>query len=81
MRRHMTRNSVIDCQRCGKSEFLGIAAEQGWNVELKDGAVDYFLCPNCQTEAEHLEAHINESTVLCEVGGDGLVRGFSKAVR
>lgn len=79
VKRHMTRSSVIDCQRCGKSEFFGVAAEQGWNFEAKDGAIAFFLCPDCQTEAEFLEAQANGATLDYSVR-DGLIHAHSKAV-
>lgn len=34
-----------------------------WNVELRGGRPQWYLCPDCQTVGENTEALVNESTL------------------
>lgn len=57
----LTPTTLIECDRCGKAAFLAEAAEQQWNIVAAKGYVTGFLCHECQTDAEDLEAQVNES--------------------
>ena len=53
-------HDLITCSRCGKTEFLGNA--ENWNAVYQSGVVTAFICHECQTDEEDLEAQINEAT-------------------
>ena len=59
----LTPSTLITCDRCGKSEFLAFAAEQQWNYTADKGHIVGFLCHDCQTDEEDLEAQVNESLI------------------
>ena len=50
---------VIRCHRCNRRAR---GAMTGWNANLVKGVIIDYLCPNCQTPAEDLEAQVNEAT-------------------
>lgn len=50
---------IIDCMRCGKSEFVGNA--EGWNTVFDKGVIVGHICPGCQTDEEDIEAQVNEA--------------------
>lgn len=56
-------STLIECERCGKVEFAGMATAQKWNVTVKDGIISGFLCHECQTDEEDIEAQVNESLI------------------
>ncbi len=57
----LTPTSMIKCARCGKPEFVGNA--KLWNVAFDTGVPTCFICPDCQTREEFLEAEVNEATM------------------
>ena len=57
----MRDSELVECARCGKVEFAGNA--DGWNVVFNMGRVAGFLCPDCQTAEEDIEAQVNEATI------------------
>lgn len=56
----MRDSELVECARCGKVEFAGNADR--WNVVFNMGRVAGFLCPDCQTAEEDIEAQVNEAT-------------------
>ena len=50
----------VKCSRCGKTEV--VAKADYWNVVFDKGVPTGFLCPDCQTQDEWLEAEVNEAT-------------------
>ena len=52
--------TIIKCVRCGKAEFVGNA--KLWNVDFNKGVPTCFICPDCQTQEEFIEAEVNEAT-------------------
>lgn len=57
--RELKPTSIINCVRCGKPEFVGNA--KLWNVVYDAGVPTCFICPECQTQDEFLEAEVNEA--------------------
>lgn len=53
----LNAHDLIECARCGKTEFLGMA--EGWNVIFDKGTITGHLCPDCQTDEESIEAEVN----------------------
>ena len=51
------------CSRCRRRFRMNAADNDLWNVVFKDGRVTGYLCPDCQTDAEDLEAQVNEATL------------------
>ncbi len=51
--------AVIKCSRC-RRRCRNMA---GWNATFKDGRIVGYLCGDCQTVEENLEAQINEATI------------------
>lgn len=50
--------------RCGVRMERESAAKQAlWNAVYKEGIVVDFLCPDCQTDAESVQATIKEATL------------------
>lgn len=58
-RKELKPTDIIQCVRCGKSEFVGNAGL--WNVVYDAGVATCFICPDCQTQDEFLEAEVNDS--------------------
>ena len=52
---------LVECLRCGKTEFAGNA--DNWNAVFDAGVIVAFLCPDCQTDEENIEAQVNEATI------------------
>ena len=59
--RRLQPHDIVECARCGKIEFAGNA--EGWNTVFDMGVIAGFLCPECQTPEEDLEAQVNEATI------------------
>ncbi|MBU3750611.1 MAG: hypothetical protein FGM52_09185 [Mycobacterium sp.] len=51
----MKKPNVIKCCRCRKR----CRNSDRWNVEFVAGLEVGYLCPNCQTDEEHLGAEVN----------------------
>lgn len=66
---------VVKCSRCGKR----MRRMDGWNAVFKNGSAVAFVCPDCQTEAESIEAEVNAATLDYQLTQDGRVRGRVKA--
>ena len=49
----------VKCLRCGKTEVA--AKAKYWNAVFDEGVITAFLCPDCQTQDEWLEAEVNEA--------------------
>lgn len=49
----------VKCLRCGKTEV--VAKADYWNAVFDEGVITGFLCPDCQTQDEWLEAEVNEA--------------------
>lgn len=48
---------VIKCRRCGRR----LRNPEGWNVVYNGGLIEGYLCPECQTNEESMEAQVNEA--------------------
>ena len=59
--RKLKAHDLIKCDRCGKVEFAGTAEK--WNAVFGKGIITGFLCPDCQTDEEDLEAQVNEAVI------------------
>jgi Zn finger protein HypA/HybF involved in hydrogenase expression len=66
---------VIKCVKCGK-RLRNI--HEPWNVELKNGKVQWYICPDCQSPEQNVEAEINEATLHYGTLPDGRIIGFPK---
>jgi len=53
----------VKCKRCGKRSTLEQAAAQNWNTVFDRGRATGYLCHECQTPAENLEAEVNHATI------------------
>lgn len=52
--------TVVKCARCRRRWRGG----DDWNCTWKGGRpTGEFLCPDCQTPEEHIEAQVNEATL------------------
>jgi hypothetical protein len=71
-------SAAIKCSRCDRRFREGAADCLEWNGTLKDGRVVGVLCPNCQTDAEYLEAAINEATLTYGIDQYGRHYGVPK---
>lgn len=49
----------VKCARCGKTESANNA--KLWNAVFDKGVLTHYLCPDCQTQEEFLEAEVNEA--------------------
>ncbi|KAB8294528.1 hypothetical protein [Bifidobacterium avesanii] len=54
---------VIKCDRCRRRFRMGAKDAEYWNLVFRDGRPTAVLCPDCQTDAEALEAQVNEATL------------------
>ena len=75
----LTPDTVIECHRCGKSSTLADGAADNWNIEARRGVCVGFLCPECQTDEESIEAEVNAATIEYGTNGGGLLTGRPKA--
>lgn len=58
-----------DCTKCGRTlDPLDRADAIGWNVEMKRGVPQWYICPNCQTPEQNAEAEVHAATL--EYGRD-----------
>jgi hypothetical protein len=67
--------ATMICDRCGKFYADGPGE---WNVVVKKGRVQGYLCPACQTPEENTEAEINRATLDYGVTLDGRLLGRPK---
>lgn len=58
-RRELRPTDRVKCLRCGKTEV--VAKADYWNAVFDEGVITGFLCPDCQTQDEWLEAEVNEA--------------------
>ncbi|KFI55256.1 hypothetical protein [Bifidobacterium callitrichos] len=54
---------VVKCSRCRRRFRENAADAAQWNVVFKAGRVTGYLCPDCQSDEERLEAQVNEATL------------------
>lgn len=52
-------SAAIRCNRCRRR----MRRPDGWNVEIRGGAVAGYLCSECQSPEENAEAAINEAII------------------
>jgi hypothetical protein len=55
----MTR---IECKRCARELHRADQDADRWNTEYQRGRQVGFICPDCQTDVEDLEAEVNLAT-------------------
>jgi hypothetical protein len=67
---------LVRCDRCGRRCRSGA----GWNVNLHQGMITGFLCPDCQTPEENAEAEINDATWIYGQDGLGRIIGRPKGI-
>lgn len=64
MNRQQRRNQRKYAPKCDRCKGTPTAQDRHlWNVTVKQGIIVGFLCPNCQTVEEDLEAQVNEATI------------------
>ena len=54
--------STAKCQRCG-CLYQDSNNKEQWNMDLWHGMLMGFICPDCQTDEESIEAETNAATV------------------
>lgn len=64
------------CSRCERR--MRNRQSTDWNVNVRQGAIIGFLCPDCQTPEENAEAEINMSTLDYGLDGSGRLIGRLK---
>lgn len=70
--------TVIKCGRCHRR--MRNVGE--WNVVMREGHIESYLCPRCQTPEENAGAEVNLATLdYLGPGPDGCFRGRPKADR
>lgn len=52
---------LAKCSKCGRRYRAGAKDADLWNVTFDHGVVTGFTCPACQTDAQDLEAAVNEA--------------------
>lgn len=52
---------TVKCSRCGRRFRMGAQDAPYWNAVFHDGIMTGALCPDCQTDAEDLEAQVNDA--------------------
>ena len=57
--------SVRRCNKCGK-RWRG---QDGWNVDIIAGLEAGYVCPNCKTSQQDLEAELNRMLGRSDVSG------------
>jgi hypothetical protein len=63
------------CHRCGRR----YRNDRGdWNVQMRHGIALWILCPDCQTDAEDLEAQVNLAATDYRRDAFGRTIGFPK---
>lgn len=71
---------TIVCDRCAR-HIRGKRDELRWNVTMRRGSIVGFLCPDCQTTTENLEAEVNLATTDYHRDAFGRVWGTPKTDR
>lgn len=72
-----TNATPLACSRCGRKA----RSLRGWNGVFRSGVMVAAICPDCQTDGDHVEAQANECMLDYRVGGDGRVRAAAKGAR
>lgn len=54
---------TFKCDRCHRRFRERAADASMWNVIFEDGRPVCLVCPDCQTDAESLEARVNEAMI------------------
>lgn len=75
----------VICERCGERTTADLASE--WLMTLRNGEIVELVCPDCQTEEEHLASEVNDATTVLGVDVEGRLyleakgRSFTEAAR
>jgi hypothetical protein len=68
------RGVMTYCSRCGRRP----RDDTGWNVALEDGYAVGFICPECQTAEESVQAELNDAILDYSVDDEGRLWGTLK---
>ena len=63
--RMMTLAEVMATARCRdcRRKFRDATDQNDWSFHLRDGAIDSFLCPDCQSSEDRAELDVHDSLV------------------
>lgn len=66
------------CIKCRRRYRPGAKDGSLWNAEIRDGLIQWVICPDCQTPEQNLEAMVKEALLDYYRDAAGRIRGRIK---